>query len=166
MTLMLASVRGLEEADAAVTLGADLVDLKDAARGALGALAPDVVRAAVRTIAGRRPASAVTGDLPMEPDTLAVAATAMAETGVQYVKVGLFPHARREECVGALASLARGTKLVGVMFADLEPDTAALRVLLERLRATGFAGAMLDTARKGAGRLLNALDIPALAGFI
>jgi dihydroneopterin aldolase len=166
MTLMLASVRGPEEAEAAVTLGADIVDLKDAARGALGALAPEVVRAAVQTIAGRRPASAVTGDLPMEPETVTAAAAAMAETGVQFVKVGLFPHTRREECIGALASLARGTKLVGVMFADLEPDEGARRAVIEAMHAAGFAGAMLDTARKGAGRLLDNLDILALARFV
>ncbi|MBV8824949.1 MAG: dihydroneopterin aldolase [Bradyrhizobiaceae bacterium] len=166
MTLMLASVTGPEEAEAAVTLGADIVDLKDPARGALGALAPDVVRAAVQTIAGRRPASAVTGDLPMEPATIAAAAAAMAETGVQFVKVGLFPHARREECIGALASLARATKVVGVMFADLEPDESTRRASIAAMRAAGFAGAMLDTARKGAGRLLDNLDIPALAGFV
>jgi dihydroneopterin aldolase len=166
MTLMLASVRGLEEAGAAVTLGADIVDLKDAARGALGALAPDIVRAAIQTIAGRRPASAVTGDLPMDPAMLAGAAAAMAATGVQYVKVGLFPDARREDCVAALATLARGTKLVGVMFADLEPDENTRRALIATMRACGFAGAMLDTARKGAGRLLDNLDIPSLAGFV
>jgi FolB domain-containing protein len=166
MTLMLASVRGPEEAEAAVTLGADIVDLKDAARGALGALDPEVVRAAVRTIAGRRPASAVTGDLPMEPETLATAAAAMAATGVQYVKVGLFPHARRKECIASLATLARGIKLVGVIFADLEPDESSRRALIAAMRAAGFAGAMLDTARKGAGRLLDAMDIPALAGFV
>ena len=166
MTLMLASVRGPEEAAAAVTLGADIVDLKDAGRGALGALAPDVVRAAVRAVAGRRPTSAVTGDLPMEPATIAAAAAAMAETGVQYVKVGLFPDARRADCIAGLAALAGATKLVGVMFADLEPDAGILRGVLERLRAAGFAGAMLDTARTGAGRLLDVLDIPVLAGFV
>jgi FolB domain-containing protein len=166
MTLMLASVRGPQEAEAAVTLGADIVDLKDAARGALGALAPEVVRGSVQTIAGRRPASAVTGDLPMQPETLAAAAAAMAETGVQYVKVGLFPDARREDCIVSLAALARRTKLVGVMFADLEPDEGARRGLIAAMHAAGFAGAMLDTARKGAGRLLDNLDIPALAGFV
>ena len=166
MTLMLASVRGLEEAGAAVTLGADIVDLKDAARGALGALAPDIVRAAIQTIAGRRPASAVTGDLPMDPAMLAGAAAAMAATGVQYVKVGLFPDARREDCVAALATLARGTKLVGVMFADLEPDENTRRALIATMRACGFAGAMLDTDRKGAGRLLDHTDVAVLHKFV
>ena len=166
MTQMLASVRGPEEAEAALALGADIVDLKDAARGALGALAPDVVRAAVQTIAGRRPASAVTGDLPMQPETVAAAAAAMADTGVQFVKVGLFPDARREDCIASLAALARRAKLVGVIFADLDQDEGTRRTLIAAMRAAGFAGAMLDTARKGAGRLLENLDIHALARFV
>jgi len=165
MTLLLASVRNAEEAEAAVALGADIVDLKDATRGALGALEMDAVGAAVETIARRRPASAVTGDLPMEPATLAAAAAAMAATGVDFVKVGLFPDARREACIAALAAPAQRTKLIGVLFADLEDD-GALAGLPARLAAAGFAGAMLDTARKGAGRLLERMDIAALAAFV
>src|SRR5450759_3813428 len=49
---------------------ADVIDMKDPAKGALGALEPAAVRAAVAAIAGRRPASAVTGDLPMQPDII------------------------------------------------------------------------------------------------
>jgi (5-formylfuran-3-yl)methyl phosphate synthase len=80
-----------EEADVALAHGADLIDLKGPARGALGALAPDIVRAAVERIAGRRPVSAVAGDLPMEPEVVASAGTAMVETGVDYVKVACSP---------------------------------------------------------------------------
>ncbi len=166
MTLLLASVRNAEEAEAAVALGADIVDFKDAARGALGALDPAAVAAAVETIARRRPASGVTGDLPMEPETLVAAATAMAATGVEFVKVGLFPDARREACIAALSAPARQTKLIGVLFADLETDVGVLAGLPARLSAAGFAGAMLDTARKGAGRLLERMDIAALAAFV
>jgi dihydroneopterin aldolase len=166
MTLLLAGVRSAEEAETALALGADIVDLQDAARGALGALDPDAVRAAVRAIAGRRPASAATGDQPMQPDAIAAAAEAMAAAGVQYVKVGLFPDLRREDCVRRLSALARTTKLVGVMFADLESDAGSSAALVRRMGEAGFAGAMLDTARKGAGRLLDRMDIAALAGFV
>jgi FolB domain-containing protein len=167
MTLLLASVRDAAEAEVALAHGADIVDLKDATRGALGALDPETVRAAVRAIAGRRPASAVTGDLPMQPDTIAAAAAAMAAAaGVQYVKVGLFPDPQREACIRRLSALARNTKLVGVMFADLEPDAFGDAAVLGLMAETGFAGAMLDTARKGAGRLLDRMDIPSLARFV
>lgn len=170
MTLLLASVGGAEEAEVALARGADIIDLKDAARGPLGALDPDAVRAIVTRIAGRRPVSAVTGNLPMEPDAIAAAVAAMAEAGVQYVKVGLLPEPGREDCIRRLSALARNTKIVGVMFADLDPGMDAHLdanlTLLRRMGEAGFAGAMLDTARKGSGRLLDRMDITSLASFI
>jgi (5-formylfuran-3-yl)methyl phosphate synthase len=162
VTLFLASVNGPDEAAIALANGADIIDLKDAGNGALGALPADVVRATVAAVAGRRPTSAVTGDLPMEPDAVLAAAAPMAETGVDYIKVGLFPGPRREACIRALSALARKIKVVGVMFADRGADTALLAVMAE----SGFAGAMLDTAAKGAGRLLDHMDIAALRDFV
>lgn len=162
MTQMLASVTSAAEAELALAHGADIVDLKDPANGALGALDAAVVREVVGAIAGRRPTSAVTGDLPMEADVLLDAAQRMAATGVDYVKVGLFPGADRADCIRALATVARRTAMVGVMFADREPDLG----LVPLMREAGFAGAMLDTAGKGAGRLLDHADAAALGQFV
>ena len=53
MTLLLASVTGPDEAALVLAHGADIIDLKDASNGALGALAPDVVRATVAAVRGR-----------------------------------------------------------------------------------------------------------------
>ena len=66
------------------------------------------------------------------------------------------------DCVRALAPQAKNTKLVGVLFADCAPDFDLLRIMA----SNGFAGAMLDTAKKGAGRLLDHMDIAALDRFI
>jgi FolB domain-containing protein len=162
MTLFLASVTGTEEAQVALAHGADIVDLKDPAKGALGALSKATVRAAVAGIAGARPVSAVIGDLPMRPEAIVGAASAMIDTGVDFIKVGLFPEPAREACIRALHALARTTKIIGVMFADLAPDAALIPVMAD----AGFAGAMLDTARKGGGRLLDHRDIPALREFV
>jgi (5-formylfuran-3-yl)methyl phosphate synthase len=162
MTLFLASVTGPEEAEVALKHGADIIDLKDPGSGALGAAPPDAVRATIAVVGGRRPVSAVTGDLPMQPDIVVAAVEAMAATGVDYIKVGLFPGSRREDCVRALAALARTGKIVGVMFADRGADNALLAVMAE----SGFAGAMLDTAGKGAGRLLQHADITTLNDFV
>jgi dihydroneopterin aldolase len=162
MTLLLASVTGPGEAEIAVAHGADIIDLKDPAKGALGALEPEAARVTLATIAGRRPVSAVTGDLPMQPDIIHGAVESMAATGVDYVKVGLFPGAQREECIRALAPLARKTKLVGVMFADSEPDAGLVQLMAE----CGFAGAMLDTANKRGGRLLDHADLARLGDFV
>jgi FolB domain-containing protein len=162
MTQLLASVIDADETELALANGADIIDLKDPGRGALGALAPEAVRAIVAAVDGRRPTSAVTGDLPMEPAVVSAAAAEMAATGVNYVKVGLFPGARRLDCIRALAPVARRTKVIGVMFADAEPDPSLLPLMAE----CGFAGAMLDTARKGEGRLLDLISLDQLGAFV
>ena|SRR5215471_5571980 len=162
MTLLLASVTGSGEAEVAVTHGADIIDLKDPSRGALGALNPPVVRDAVRTIAGRRSASAVIGDLPMDPGAITTAVETMAKTGVDYVKVGLFAGSRRKDCIRALEPIARRTKVVGVIFADSEPDNELLGLMAQ----SGFAGAMMDTARKDGKRLLDHAEPAAIDRFV
>ena len=162
MTLMLASVAGPREAEIALAHGADIIDLKDSTNGAFGAVSPETVRATVKAVNGRRPVSAVSGEVPMAPDTLLGAAGRMADAGAEYVKVGLFPGARRLECIRALSAFARRTKLVGVLFADTDAD----QTLIPAMAESGFAAAMLDTARKGNGGLLAHKDIPALADFV
>lgn len=162
MTLFLASVTGVQEAETVLAEGADVIDLKDPAAGAFGAVPPATVRETVRAIGGRRALSAVTGDLPMRPEALVAAASALAASGVDYVKVGLFADPGREACIRALAPLAARAKLVGVMFADAGADPGLLPLMAQ----SGFAGAMLDTARKDAGSLLELNELPALGAFV
>jgi dihydroneopterin aldolase len=162
MTLMLASVTEAAEAEIALAHGADIIDLKDSTNRAFGAVAPETVRATVIAVKGRRPVSAVTGELPMEPAAMVAAATAMADAGAEYVKLGLFPGAKRPDCIRALAQLARRAKIVGVMFADDSADQTLIPLMAE----SGFTGVMLDTAREGNGGLLSFMDIAALANFV
>src|SRR5215207_3500174 len=162
MALFLASVTGPNEAEIALAHGADIIDLKDPGKGALGAVDAATVRASAAAVAGRRPVSAVTGDLPMIPQVIADVVGKMAQTGVDYVKVGLFPDPKREGCIHALSPLASRIKIVGVMFADRGADKALAPVMAE----CGFAGAMLDTALKHAGRLLDHMDITHLGDFV
>lgn len=161
MTFMLASVTGPQEADIAVRHGADIVDLKDSG-SAFGAVALATVEATVKALARQRPVSAVVGELAMEPEIMLRAATAVADTGANYVKVGLYPDHRREACIRALSSLARRIGLIGVMFADRGADAALVPLLAEN----GFAGAMIDTARKTGGRLLDHMDITVIGNFV
>lgn len=159
---MLASVAGPDEAETALAGGADIIDLKDPSHGALGAVSPATVRAAVARVAGRRPVSAVTGDLPMEPGPIRAAAETMAAAGVEFVKIGMFPGGEPGIAISGLASLAQRVRLVAVLFADCSPDLNVLPKLAE----AGFAGAMLDTARKGEGRLLDHMAVPVLRRFV
>ena len=159
---MLASVTSAGEALLAERGGADVIDLKDPSRGALGAVAAGTLREAVAALGGRRRTSAVTGDLPMVPDAVAAAAEAVAAAGVDDVKVGIFPGGDAAGCVRALAPLAGRASLVAVLFADAGPDLSLLPLLAE----SGFAGAMLDTSGKQAGRLLTHMPLSALARFV
>ena len=163
MTALLASVRSLKEARIALQGGADMIDLKDPRRGALGALPEKTAAALVRFVAGRRPVSATIGDLPMVPARLAEAVERTAASGVDYVKVGLFSSPRQRECIRALAPLARrGCRLVAVLFADQRPEWT----LLPQIAAAGFTGAMLDTADKARGGLRRHLEDESIARFV
>jgi dihydroneopterin aldolase len=161
MTLMLASVTGVEEAEVAVRHGADIIDLKSA-DSAFGAVAASAIRATVDWMARRRPVSAVAGEIEMDPAAILRAVAAIADAGADYIKVGLYPDRRREDCVRALAPLARRTSLIGVMFADHGADEAFVALMA----GSGFAGAMIDTANKTGGRLLDHMNIAAVGRFV
>lgn len=162
MTLMLVSVTGLREAEIALAHGADIIDLRDTEQEVFAAVTPDTVRTIAAAAKGRRPVSAVTGQVPMEPAAVVAAATALAEAGAEYIEVGLFPDAKRADCIRALSELARRAKIVGVQFADEGVDQDLLPLMAE----AGFSGVMLDTAHRGGGSLLGFLDIAALSNFV
>ncbi|TIO05693.1 (5-formylfuran-3-yl)methyl phosphate synthase [Mesorhizobium sp.] len=162
MTRMLASVTGVDEAKIALSGGADIIDLKDPKAGALGAVSTQTLRRTISAIAGRAPVSAVCGDLPMEPETIRAKAEEIAATGVDYVKIGFFPSANAVACAEALEPLAARTKLIAVLFADLAPDFELLPMLAKHR----FHGAMVDTANKANGRLLDHLPPEQIPGFV
>jgi (5-formylfuran-3-yl)methyl phosphate synthase len=160
MTRMLASVADAAEADIVVQLGADVVDLKDARRGALGAVALDAAREAISAVARRCEISAALGDPPYDDNALVAGARAFSAMGVDYVKLAV-DAAALSRLGDSLSTLARDVGLVGMMFADEEPDFA----LLAKLSALGFKGAMLDTRDKTRGRLMAHLDVVRLNQF-
>jgi uncharacterized protein (UPF0264 family) len=160
---LLASVASLAEVEAALELGADILDLKDPASGALGAWSTGRLAQAVARVAGRRPVSATVGDLPMRPERLLDAARGTAGLGVDIVKIGFFQGGDQHGCAAALAAAAQeGIRLVAVLMADQKPDLA----LLSTLAAAGFFGAMLDTADKAGGGLRRHLPDSVLGGFV
>jgi len=163
MTGMLASITGVDEARLAIECGADLIDLKDPARGALGALDALIARDIVATFAGAATLSATVGDFPsMEPRDVFAATRYTVELGVDFVKVGLFGTPRDTECIQALAPLAAQARLIAVQFADLAPDLQ----LAGRLAEAGFAGVMLDTARKEGPGLPHLMTEGQLSHFV
>jgi len=163
MTGMLASVTSLDEAKLAIEVGADVIDLKDPARGALGALEARTAREIVTAFGGKVTLSATVGDFPaMDAGEVLAAARHTAALGVHFVKVGLFGTPRDVDCVRALTTLTSETRLIAVQFADLAPDLD----LCERLVEARFAGVMLDTARKEGLGLRGLLSQSQLSRFV
>lgn len=161
MTSMLTSVLSRAEAEIAVERGADIVDCKDSTRGALGALPLRDVAEVVAAVNGRRPVSAVV-ELPHDVSQARSAIEAAAATGVEFVKFALPLTPDAQEIIDELAPLAKRIRLVAVLFADLDPDFG----VLSSLASAGFHGAMLDTAHKGKGRLLDCMSASVLADFV
>jgi len=163
VTALLASVRSVDEALAAVGAGADIIDLKDPHAGALGALPAALIGAIVarvRAVSGA-PLSATIGDLADgEIDKMLHRVQATARTGVDFVKVGIAagPHARQ-----ALERLAAADHPVVPLFlADAGIDLG----LVETACAAGFPILMVDTADKRAGSLFDRVPLPALRRYL
>jgi len=162
MTGMLASVNNVAEALLVLSADVDIIDLKQPALGALGALDIAIVKELVVVIDGRCPVSATIGDLPMLPDPVLNAVKAMAETGVDYIKIGFFPGDDWQGTVKKLSALTQNLALIAVLFADTKPDPA----IMGFLKDAGFTGVMLDTMNKHKGSLTQVMAKMEIAQFV
>ena len=158
----LASVTCLNEAQLVLDANVDIIDLKNPAEGALGALPLKTIQEIVTLIDKRKLVSATIGDLVMDPLLIEPAVQAISETGVDIVKVGFFGSENHVACALSLKKqILNGTKVVAVLFADQHPNFD----FMDNLKAAGFYGAMLDTAEKSSGGLLNHLSLEILSAF-
>jgi len=142
---LLVSVVSAQEARRALAGGADIVDVKDPREGALGAPSPRVLSEVVRTVGTAAPVSVALGDVPVLPNTAALARVA-------YVKVGLRTVATLDDAVAMVSQVADAvgphTAVIAATYAEaraLDPPAfspAWLPALVER---TGIAGALVDT---------------------
>ena len=165
MTRVLVSVRDVAEALAAATAGADFIDLKDPANGALGGLPLARIVAIVVALRAAHPRlriSATIGDVaPSLVDEILRRVAAVAACGVDDVKVGVVPGTDAPALLAALASCC--AHVVPVLLADAGVDMALVEAALAHHT---FAALMLDTADKGAGSLLQRLPQVVLRGFV
>jgi dihydroneopterin aldolase len=163
MSHFLASVSTLSEAKIAFHAGADWLDLKQPAAGALGAVDLERVREIVHWVQNRRPVSLTLGDLPLQADILIPVLQSRLNTGANFIKIGLFPNSDMLSCLQELCPYSHSAVgLIAVFFADYAPDFS----LLPKLAKIGFKGVMLDTARKNSGTLTDYLSLEQLATFI
>jgi uncharacterized protein (UPF0264 family) len=163
MTGMLASVNSMAEALLVLSAEVDVIDLKQPALGALGALDIATVKQLIAEIDGRCLVSATIGDMPVQPDPVFNAVKAMAETGVDYIKIGFFPGDDWQGTVKKLSALTQQNRaLIAVLFADTQPDLAIMGLLKD----AGFTGVMLDTMNKQKGSLTQLMAKMEIAQFV
>lgn len=167
---MLASVANLQEAQIALQENVDILDLKDPAYGALGAVTTKIALKIVKHVSGQCLVSATIGDLPMQATLIGKAISTMASTGVDIIKVGIFDDLtddvitslKQQAINGAQGSDGRRFTIVVVLFADKN-------INLERiadLAKAGIRGVMLDTVDKTKGNLRTYVEDNELRKFV
>lgn len=173
MTKLLISVTDVDEALTALRNGADIIDLKDPALGALGALSLSMIEQIVSEIRNSefhdKWISATIGDLPMIPELIGQRVKLLGETGVDFVKIGFFNdpasavkhnHQCHAACLTELKKLsAQSVRLIAVLFAE----SAYAPELIDDIQDAGFYGLMVDTAVKNGATLFDHLTLPELA---
>jgi uncharacterized protein (UPF0264 family) len=164
MSKWLASVQSLQEAQTLLPVLPDILDMKNPSQGALGALSVNIVSQIVTLIDGRCQTSATVGDLPMQAEPIQQAIINMAKSGVDYVKIGVFPDRDLANCLLQLATTVKqlSTPVIAVLFADNMPEIECVPLL----KQAGFEGVMIDTAFKNGQHLSEHWDQCKLAEFV
>ncbi len=160
---LLVSVRNVEEATQAVAGGADWIDVKEPANGALGAASPATVAAIVQAVGGERPVTVALGELrDIESTTNYSDSDHRWLEGVTYVKVGLAGCQKIPNWLQKIEqlnkTLPKTTRLVAVLYADAPlcdaPPIAKVFVMATRCQA---AALLIDTYDKKTGQLFELL---------
>lgn len=166
MTAFLASTRDLAEAQIALAAGADWIDMKEPGSGALGAVPSGEIARVVgclHDMDAKIPVSATIGDCWNDPACMPARVARLAETGVPYVKIGVYASAAGRELLQAIsACCGYGPRIILVCFAEAAPEPASI----EACAATGIHGMMLDTADKRSGSLTTLLAPRQIAAFV
>ena len=170
---LLVSVVSAAEARRALAGGADVVDVKDPAEGALGAPAPRVLSEVVAAVGAAAPVSVALGDDPGLPHTAALAARGAELAGAAYVKVGLRGVRELDHAVALLRAVADavspGTAVIAAAYADaatLDPPALEPASLPELVKRIGIAGVLVDTFVKDGRGLYGWMTDPALTDLI
>lgn len=167
MTQLLISVTNVAEAQMALEHGADIIDLKDPTKGALGALPLAMIHEVVAYVEnqnqyGKRLTSATIGDLPMQPELILEHVIALTKTKVDIIKIGFFEGADYQSCLDSLKIIAQnGVKIIAVLFAEYQYPSS----LIHAIKAADFYGVMLDTAHKNGATFLDYFSENAMRHF-
>ena len=171
MQLLVSAANG-DDALAALAGGADIIDTKDPAAGALGAVSLEVFRQIHSLVAGARPVSAALSDA-IDEIAIERLAREYSEAGAAFVKVGFAGIADAERVRSLIAAAAAGARRAGplnqagVVVVTYADHTCIAREVFVRLAArSGAAGVLIDTADKhgpGLRGLMSTSDLKACA---
>ncbi len=166
MTKLIVSVRNAAEAALAANAGANLIDVKEPLRGALGAADVETIDQIATLLEGRLPMSAALGELDGAirlPEGLA--------GRIRYAKIGLAGTRTRHDWLDAwrdaILSLPRGIAPVAVVYADWKTAAAPPpEAILEHAVALGCRASLLDTFCKANGGLFDHLAVTEVKRFV
>jgi uncharacterized protein (UPF0264 family) len=165
---LLVSVRNADEAGVALEAGADLIDVKEPARGSLGIAHHETVSAVLDVVNGRVPVSAALGEWSEE---ILTAAHWHLELPLTYVKWGLAGYKGGpgwgEELLQTRREVPAPIEVVATAYADWEKANsvppAEVAKFAKRFRYRAF---LLDTFQKDGRTLFDHMTPAAVAELI
>jgi uncharacterized protein (UPF0264 family) len=165
---LLVSVRSAEEAAAALAAGADLIDVKEPAKGPLGMAEAEVVAAVVKTVGRKVPVSAALGE--WTPNAITEAHWHL-ELNLAYVKWGLAGYQQSpgwgEDLLDTRRQVPARIDVAAVAYADWQRaksvPPAEVAKFAKRYRYRAF---LLDTWGKDGKTLLNFLKPDEVAELV
>jgi uncharacterized protein (UPF0264 family) len=165
---LLVSVRSADEVAAALGGGADIIDVKEPAKGPLAPAEAEVVAAVIDAVDGRVPVSAALGE--WSPNAITEAHWHL-ELPLQYVKWGLAGYAHTpgwgEDLLDTRRELPINTEMVMVAYADWERaksvPPAEVAKFAKRFRFKAF---LLDTYGKDGKTLLDFMPAKEVAALV
>lgn len=155
MKLLISPINS-EEAIAAASGGADIIDVKNPKEGSLGANFPWIIKSVRDVIDPKLPVSATIGDFNYKPGTASLAALGAAVSGAEYIKVGLFDIQTEEQALDMLINIVRAVKdydpskkVVASGYSDYKLINSISPMLLPAIGAkAGVDVVMMDTGVK------------------
>lgn len=165
---LLVSVRSADEAKDALAAGADLIDVKDPAKGALGIAEAEVVAAVLKVVGKKVPVSAALGE--WGPNSLTEAVWHF-ELPLTYVKWGLAGYKDTpgwgEDLLDTRRQVPARTEVVAVAYADAKrAKTVAPAEVAKFAKRFRYRAFLLDTFVKDGKSLLDFLTLKEIGDMV
>jgi len=171
---IMVSVTNPREAQDAMKGGADIIDVKNPAEGALGANLPWITRSIREAVGESDEVSVTLGDMPYLPGTASLAALGASLLRVNYVKIGMLGPKNMEESLNISNSLVNtfqefkvNAKIIIAGYADYRYYNCISPLSLPKVAAeSGAWGVLVDVKDKNGKGLFNFLSFEDLRTIV